>query len=70
MNIQQPLIEAPASDNYRDVQTVGYLESYDALLNLDYAFVAYKETDKISGRLMTSDMEMIFDRTNAGDQVK
>src|SRR5260221_6821094 len=49
MNIQQPLIEAPASDNYRDVQTLGYLDAYDAVLNDDYAFVAFKETDKNSG---------------------
>jgi hypothetical protein len=49
MNIQQPLIEAPASDNYRAVQTLGYLDAYDAVLNDDYAFVAFKETEKSSG---------------------
>src|SRR5947207_9973719 len=49
MNMQQPLIEAPALDNYRAVQTLGYLDAYDAVLNDDYAFVAFKETDKSSG---------------------
>jgi hypothetical protein len=49
MNNQKPLIEAPESDNYRDIQTLGYLDAYDAVLNDDYAFVAFKETDKSSG---------------------
>lgn len=40
-----PLIEAPVSDaNYR-YETLGYVDAYDAVLNCDYAFVAYKETD-------------------------
>ena len=43
MNAQ--LIEAPASDaNYR-YEPLGYIDAYDAVLNCDYAFVAYKETD-------------------------
>ena len=41
-----PLIEAPASiPGSTQYQTLGYLDAYDAVLNLDYAFVAYKETD-------------------------
>jgi len=41
----KPLIEAPDSDaNYR-YQTLGYVAAYDAVLNCDYAFVAFKETD-------------------------
>ena len=40
------LIEAPASiPGSTQDQTLGYLDAYDAVLNLDYAFVAYKETD-------------------------
>lgn len=40
------LIEAPASiPGSTQYQTLGYLDAYDAVLNLDYAFVAYKETD-------------------------
>lgn len=45
MKTNAPLIEAPASDgNYR-YETLGYTDAYDAVLNCDYAFVAYKETD-------------------------
>ena len=45
MNINVQLIEAPVSDaNYR-YETLGYVDAYDAVLNCDYAFVAYKETD-------------------------
>jgi hypothetical protein len=39
------LIEAPATtSNYR-YETLGYVDAYDAVLNCDYAFVAYKETN-------------------------
>ena len=41
----KPLIEAPASDSSYRYETLGYLDGYDAILNGDYAFVAYKETD-------------------------
>jgi hypothetical protein len=40
-----PLIEAPASDTNHRYETLGYVDAYDAILNCDYAFVAYKETD-------------------------
>jgi hypothetical protein len=40
------IIEAPASDDSRTYETLGYLDAYDAVLNCDYAFVAYKETDR------------------------
>lgn len=43
------LIEAPASDASTQIDTLGSLEAYDAVLNDDYAFVAYKETEKGSG---------------------
>jgi hypothetical protein len=39
------LIEAPASNTSHEIVTLAYLEAYDAVLNDDYAFVAYKETD-------------------------
>jgi hypothetical protein len=43
--VPKPLVEAPTSDtNYR-YETLGYVAAYDAVLNCDYAFVAYKETD-------------------------
>lgn len=39
-------MEAPASDGQRIIETLGYLQAHDSVLNCDYAFVAYKETDK------------------------
>ena len=39
------LIEAPAAEHGNRIETLAYLEGYDAVLNSDYAFVAYKETD-------------------------
>lgn len=47
--VQPQLIEAPASDSHLLYETLGYVEAYDAVLNGDYAFVAYKETDRVSG---------------------
>jgi hypothetical protein len=41
----KPLIEAPTSDSNYRYETLGYVAAYDAVLNCDYAFVAYKETD-------------------------
>ena len=49
MDISQQRIDAPISDDDRLYETLGYLEGYDALLNDDYAFVAYRETDRSSG---------------------
>jgi hypothetical protein len=47
--MNKPLIEAPTSDaNYR-YETLGYVDAYDAVINSDYAYVAYKETDCGSG---------------------
>ncbi|HEX2746544.1 MAG TPA: hypothetical protein VHM91_00985 [Verrucomicrobiales bacterium] len=43
--MSKPLIEAPASDSSSTRTTLGYVEAYDAVLNGDYAFVAYKEAD-------------------------
>ncbi|MFO1498313.1 MAG: hypothetical protein U1G07_07980 [Verrucomicrobiota bacterium] len=43
----KPLIEAPASvPGGTNCQTLAYVDAYDAVLNCDYAFVAYKETDR------------------------
>jgi hypothetical protein len=44
----KPLIEAPTSDSNYRYETLGYVAAYDAVLNCDYAFVAYKETDNTS----------------------
>jgi len=42
----KPLVEAPANvPGGATCQTLAYVEAYDAVLNSDYAFVAYRETD-------------------------
>ncbi len=43
------LVEAPPSTESTTYETLGYLDAYDAVLNGDYAFVAYKETETDSG---------------------
>ena len=45
MKANAPLIEAPASDASHKYDILGYFDAYDAVLNSDYTFVAYKETD-------------------------
>jgi hypothetical protein len=47
--VQPQLIEAPASDSSRLYETLGYIEAYDAVLNDDYAYVVFKETERASG---------------------
>ncbi len=39
------LIEAPTSTSTQQITPLAALDGYDAVLNDDYAFVAYKETD-------------------------
>lgn len=46
---QKQLVESPASDQSNTYETLGYVDAYDAVLNCDYAFVAYKETSRSSG---------------------
>jgi hypothetical protein len=43
------LIEAPVSTPSQSIAVLAELEAYDAVLNDDYAFVAYKESDIASG---------------------
>lgn len=46
MSAQSQIIEAPTSvPGGATYQQLAYLDAYDAILNGDYAFVAYKETD-------------------------
>jgi hypothetical protein len=40
------LVEAPASDSNCEYTPLAYVEAYDAMLNDDYAFVAYKEASR------------------------
>lgn len=44
-----PLVEAPASDSTNEYAVLGSIDGYDAVLNDDYAFVVYKETERASG---------------------
>ncbi|MFN0131987.1 MAG: hypothetical protein ACKVW3_05585 [Phycisphaerales bacterium] len=43
------LIEAPASTPSQEIVPLAAIDAYDAVLNDDYAFVAYKETDRDTG---------------------
>jgi hypothetical protein len=43
------LIEAPASTDSQLIEVLGAIDAYDAVLNDDYAFVVYKETDRSAG---------------------
>lgn len=44
-----PLLEAPPSDVRRVVSPLAYVDGYDAVLDEDFAFVAYQETDRAGG---------------------
>ena len=43
--MSKQLIEAPAGDGSRTIDPLAYIEAYDAVMNADYAFAAYRETD-------------------------
>jgi hypothetical protein len=43
------LIEAPVSTAMQEIVTLAAIDAYDAVNNDDYAFVAYKETDRDGG---------------------
>lgn len=43
------LMEAPASTDTQTIETLGAIDAYDAVLNDDYAFVVFKETDRGNG---------------------
>ena len=45
------LLEAPASDSNYRYESLAYIDAYDAVINCDYAFVAYKETDSSGSRV-------------------
>lgn len=44
------LIDAPVSDSNIEYTSLAYVEAYDAILNDDYAFIAYKETTRCDGQ--------------------
>ena len=43
------LLEAPVSDDVMEREPLAHAEAHDAVLDIDYAFVAYKETHRASG---------------------
>jgi len=45
----RPRIEAPASDSSYQYDALAYVDAHDAVLDGDYAFVAYKETSRDGG---------------------
>ena len=47
--LAQPLIEAPASDETTEREMLAYVDAFDAVLNTDHAFLAIKETHRVSG---------------------
>ena len=52
MTTTPQLIETPASvPGGTQYQHLGYVDAYDAVLNCDYAYVAYKETDSSGWRV-------------------
>lgn len=50
------LVDAPA-----DCPTLGYIEAYDAILNSDYAYVAYREHDGMVRIKGNSSAGAVFD---------
>jgi hypothetical protein len=75
MNATKQLIEPPTSDSNTAYETLGYVDAYDAVLNLDYAFVAYKETSRGSGewcvRIKSSQtVGAVFDPAMIRDQAR
>lgn len=51
-NPANPLLETPANvPGGAQYHHLAYLDAYDAVLNCDYAFVAYKETDSWGWRV-------------------
>lgn len=43
-------VHPPKSSTHTEVEQLAYLEAYDAIVDKFYAFVAYKETRKDSGK--------------------
>lgn len=43
------LIDAPTSNQTHEITRLAYIDAYDAVLNDDYAFVAFREMDRSGG---------------------
>ena len=44
MNDSNQVVQAPKSSSHMQVEQLAYVESFDAVVDKDYAFVVYKET--------------------------
>ncbi len=50
MNESNQVVQAPKSSAHMQVEQLAYVESFDAVVDKDYAFVVYKETKVDSGK--------------------
>lgn len=50
MSDSDQVVVAPKSSSHTQVEQLAYLESFDAVVDKDYAFVVYKETKLDSGK--------------------
>jgi len=50
MDTNDQVLKAPKSSSHTEVEQLAYLESFDAVVDKDYAFVVYKETRTDSGK--------------------
>ena len=47
--LKTPLLRTPISGSTTKYETLGYIDAHDAVLDCDYAFLAYKETNRENG---------------------
>ncbi len=50
MSDSDQVVTAPKSSPHMEVEQLAYVESFDAVVDKDYAFVVYKETKTDSGK--------------------
>ncbi len=50
MELADQAVSAPKSSAHIQVEQLGYVESFDAVVDKDYAFVVYRETTTATGK--------------------
>jgi len=70
MSNDDQVVHAPKSSSHTEIEQLAYIESFDAVVDKDYAFVVYKETKLDSGnwviRIKSSvTAGTVFDPNNA-----
>ncbi|MCP4716337.1 MAG: hypothetical protein GY868_14555, partial [Deltaproteobacteria bacterium] len=50
MDTSDQVVTAPKSSSHTEVEQLAYVDSFDAVVDKDYAFVIYKETKTDSGK--------------------